>query len=159
MLGSQILKGNVVSQRSLLSQFRVVCDLRSELELLSLQPNSGMFFHARYSDDTVTRLVDLCLTAMIVNSEFSWLLVSPYLLRFICCCPSVAKLCLTLYNPVDCSTPGFPVLYHLLEFAQTHVHWVGDALQPSHSLSAPFLLPSIFASFRVFLVRFIFCFI
>ena len=151
MLGSQILKGNVVSQRSLLSQFRVVCDLRSELELLS--------FHARYSDDTVTRLVDLCLTAMIVNSEFSWLLVSPYLLRFICCCPSVAKLCLTLYNPVDCSTPGFPVLYHLLEFAQTHVHWVVDALQPSHSLSAPFLLPSIFASLRVFLVRFIFCFI
>lgn len=71
MRGSQILKGKVASQHSLLSQFRVVCDLRSELELLSLQPNSRMFFHARYSDDTVTRLIDLCLTAMIVNSEFS----------------------------------------------------------------------------------------
>ena len=35
---------------------------------------------------------------------------------------SVAKLCLTLCDPMDCSTPGFPVLYHLLEFAQTHVH-------------------------------------
>ena len=38
----------------------------------------------------------------------------------------VTKLCLTLCDPVDCSTPGFPVLHHLLEFAQTHVHWVSD---------------------------------
>ena len=56
----------------------------------------------------------------------------------ICCC-SVAQLCLTLYNPMDCSTPGFPVLHHLLELAQTHVHWVGDAIQPqpSHPWSSP----------------------
>ena len=39
-----------------------------------------------------------------------------------------------LCDPIDCSTPGFPVLNHLLEFAQTHVHWVGDAIQPSHPL-------------------------
>ena len=39
--------------------------------------------------------------------------------------------------PMDCSTPGFPVLHHLLELAQTHVHWVGDAIQPSHPLSSP----------------------
>ena len=38
-------------------------------------------------------------------------------------------------QPMDCSTPGFPVLHYLLEFAQTHVHWVGDAIQPSHPLS------------------------
>ena len=38
---------------------------------------------------------------------------------------------------MDCSTPVFPVLHHLLEFAQTHVHWVSDALQPSHPLSSP----------------------
>ena len=38
---------------------------------------------------------------------------------------------------MDCSTPGFPVLHHLLEFAQTHVHWVGDAIQPSHHLLSP----------------------
>ena len=38
---------------------------------------------------------------------------------------------------MDCSTPGFPVLHHLLEFAQTHVRWLGDAIQPSHSLSPP----------------------
>ena len=40
-------------------------------------------------------------------------------------------------QPLDCSTPGFPVHHHLLELAQTHVHWVGDAIQPSHSLSSP----------------------
>ena len=40
--------------------------------------------------------------------------------------------------PMDCRTPGFPVLHYLLEFAQTHVHWVSDAIQPSHVLSLPF---------------------
>ena len=49
-----------------------------------------------------------------------------------CCCCSVAHLCLTLCNPLDCSMPGFPVLHHLLEFAQTHIHGVDDAIQPSH---------------------------
>ena len=38
---------------------------------------------------------------------------------------------------MDCSTPGLPVHYQLLEFTQTHVHWVGDAIQPSHPLSSP----------------------
>ena len=51
---------------------------------------------------------------------------------------------------MDCSTPGFPVLQHLPELAQTHVHRVGDALQPSCSLSSPSLLPSIFSSIREF---------
>ena len=50
---------------------------------------------------------------------------------------SVAQLCLTLCNPMDCSTPGLPVRHQLLELAQTHVHWVGDAIQPSHPLSSP----------------------
>ena len=51
---------------------------------------------------------------------------------------SVAQLCLTLCDPMGCSTPGFPVLYRLLELAQTHVHQVGDALQPPHPLLSPF---------------------
>ena len=50
---------------------------------------------------------------------------------------------------MDYSMPGFPVLHYLLEFAQTHVHWVGDAMQPSRLL-LPLLLPSIFPSIRVF---------
>ena len=53
------------------------------------------------------------------------------------CCHSAAQLCLTLCYPMDCSTPGFPVLHHLLELAQTHIHRVGDAIQPSHPLLPP----------------------
>ena len=50
---------------------------------------------------------------------------------------SVAQSCPTLCDPMDCSTPGFLVHHQLLEFTQTHVHWVGDAIQPSHPLSSP----------------------
>ena len=50
---------------------------------------------------------------------------------------SVAQSCLILCNPMDCSTPGLPVHHQLLEFSQTHAHWVSDAIQPSHSLSSP----------------------
>ena len=53
------------------------------------------------------------------------------------CRRSVAQSCLTLCNPVDCSTSGFPVHHQLLELTQTHVHRVGDAIQPSHPLSSP----------------------
>ena len=53
------------------------------------------------------------------------------------CCCSVAKSCPTLYNPMNCSMLGFPVLHHLPELAQIHVHQVGDAIQPSHPLSSP----------------------
>ena len=52
----------------------------------------------------------------------------------ICCCCSVAKSCPTLCNPMDCNMPDLPVPHHLLEFAQVHVHWIGDAIQPSHPL-------------------------
>ena len=53
------------------------------------------------------------------------------------CCLSVTKLCLTLCDPMNCPTPIFSVLHCLPEFAQTHVHWVSDAIQPSHPLSPP----------------------
>ena len=53
------------------------------------------------------------------------------------CYCSVAQSCPTLCNHMNCSTPGFPVLHYLLEFAQTHVHWIDDAIQPSHALSLP----------------------
>ena len=56
-----------------------------------------------------------------------------------------------LCNPLDYSTPGFPVHHQLLELAQTHVRWVGDAIQPSHPLSSNLLLlPSIFPSISSF---------
>jgi len=56
------------------------------------------------------------------------------------CHCSVTKSCPTLCDPMDYSTPGFPVLLYLLEFTQTHIHQVGDAIQPSHPLSSPSLL-------------------
>ena len=57
-------------------------------------------------------------------------------LKYLLFC-SIAKLCLTLCSSVKCSTSGFPVFHYLPEFAQTHVHWVSDTIQPSHSLSPP----------------------
>ena len=51
---------------------------------------------------------------------------------------SVTQSCPTLCDPMNCSTPGLPVHHQLLEFTQTHVHRVGDAIQPSHPQSFPF---------------------
>ena len=50
---------------------------------------------------------------------------------------SVAQSCLTLCDPMNCSTPGLPIYHQFLESTQTHVHWVCDAIQPSHPLSSP----------------------
>ena len=50
---------------------------------------------------------------------------------------SVAQSCPTLCDPMNCSTPGLSVHHQLPDFTQTHVHWVGDAIQPSHPLSPP----------------------
>ena len=66
------------------------------------------------------------------------------------CCFSVTKLCPTLGDPMNCSTPGLPVLHYLLQFAESHVHGVNDAIQPSHFLSPLLLLPSVFPSIRIF---------
>ena len=63
---------------------------------------------------------------------------------------SDAQLCLTLCNPMDCSMPGLPIHHQFPEFTQTRICWVGDAIQPSHPLLTPLLLPSIFPSIRVF---------
>ena len=54
-----------------------------------------------------------------------------------CCCCSVTQSCLTLCDPMDWSTPGFPDLHQIPELAQTHVHWISDAIQPSHPLLSP----------------------
>ena len=55
---------------------------------------------------------------------------------------SVTQSCPTLWDPMDCSMPGFPVHHQLPELTQTHVHQVGDAIQPSHPLWCPSLPPS-----------------
>ena len=58
---------------------------------------------------------------------------------------------------MDCSTPGFPVLHYLPEFAQNHVRWIGDAIQPSHPLRCFLLLPCVFPSFTVFSSESVLC--
>ena len=68
----------------------------------------------------------------------------------VCCSCSVAQSCPTLSNPMDCSLPGFSVLNHLLDLAQTHVRRVDDAIQPCYPLSSPSPSASIFLSIRVF---------
>ena len=66
------------------------------------------------------------------------------------CCCSVAKSCPPLCEPMNCSIPGYPVLHYLLEFAQTHVHWVSDAIHHLILCRPLLLLPSVFPSIRVF---------
>ena len=81
-----------------------------------------------------------------VNSSWRWSLHEWYSVQF----SSVAQSYLTLCDPMDCSMPGFPVYHQLPELTQTHVHQVSDAIQPSHPLSSPLFLPSVFPSIRVF---------
>ena len=70
------------------------------------------------------------------------------------CCCSVTQSCRILCDSKDCSMPGFPVLHHLPEFAQTLIHWVGDASQPSHPLLSPSPALSLPPSIRVFFSEF-----
>ena len=75
------------------------------------------------------------------NNDFLFLVMRNFKIYSLCCC-SVAQSCPTLFNPMDWGMLGFPVLHHLPEPAQTHVHWVSDAIQASHplwSLSPPAL--------------------
>ena len=69
---------------------------------------------------------------------------------------SVVQLFPTICNAMNCSTPDFPVHHQLLEPAQTHVHQVGDAIQPSHP-RCPLLLPSIFPNIRIFFSESVLC--
>ena len=87
----------------------------------------------------------LCIQALRRQAVWSQASLVPFLnLNFLICkvdtnasCCSVAQSCPTLCDLMDCSTPGFPVLHYLLEFVQTHVHWVNYVIQPSHPLSSP----------------------
>ena len=77
----------------------------------------------------------------------------------------VTQSCLTLCDPMNCSMPGLPVHHQLLESTQTHVHWVGDAIQPFHPLSSPsppalnlsFLLPLLLSFFQLSFLSLSFC--
>ena len=70
---------------------------------------------------------------------------------------SVTQSCPTLYDPMDCSMPGLPVHHQLPGFTETHVHWVGDAIQSSHLLSSPSPFSSVFPSIRIFSIESALC--
>ena len=96
--------------------------------------------------------MDLGLSTTGLDTKLFWLDKD----KTFCWC-SVAKLCPTLLDPLDCSTPGFPVFLCLPKLAQTHVHWVGGAIQPSRPLLPPlFHLPSIFPASGSFPVIWLF---
>ena len=88
-------------------------------------PTPHVYMHALFSLNILLSLD----TILIKNKILSLKLVS--------CFSSVTQLCPTLCNPMNCSTSGLPVHHQLPEFTQTHVHWVGDAIQLSHLLLSP----------------------
>ena len=80
-----------------------------------------------------------------------YLKVNGGLTQNVCCC-SFSQSRLTLCTSMDCSTPGFPVLHHLLEFAQTHVHWVSDTVQSTSKCLEFAKLNPFFSIFFCFLL-------
>ena len=85
---------------------------------------SSLFWHSRSS------VIRALLT---IPSFLLWFPTPSSIVQF----SSVTQLCLTLCDPMDCSMPGLPVHHQLPEFTQTHVHWVSDAIQPSHPPLSP----------------------
>ena len=84
-------------------------------------------------EDIPTKGLNLCLLRLL-HWRAGSLPLAPLVSVQFC---SVGQSCLTLWDPMNRSTPGLPVHHQLPEFTQTHVHWVSDAIQPSHPLSSP----------------------
>ena len=104
--------------------------------------NGKLWNPCKYGRTTALILVLLCYSPAIYLFFFCFHLEI--------CCFTVTKSCLTLCDPMDCSTPGFPVLLYLSEFAQVHVHWVGDAIWPSCPLPPSY--PSVWEHYCIYVV-------
>ena len=104
---------------------------KSLSQLLLIFCSNAPLNKGRYA---LTTLLTTVLLPNFLSPSDSVLIFFLYILKpskiYFCC--SVTKSCLTLFEPVDCSTLGFPVLHYLLEFAQTHVHWVSDVIYIIH---------------------------
>ena len=113
-----------------------LCDLRyCTLPRNSLNKNTGVDSHSLLQGIMSTQGLNLGLPhcrKIILWSESQGKLLYRFS-QF----SSVAQSCPSLCDPMNRSTPGLPVHHQLLEFTQTHVHWIGDAVQPSHPLSSP----------------------
>ena len=127
------------SQKSMLSKLKLL------LSYLLTKANKGLFsFFPRKNEDTayfslnpyysLYYFIPLLKIMNLKLREVAYPRTHTELSQVYCLVP---KSCPTLYNPMNCSMPSFPVLHYLLEFAQTHVHWVGGAIQPPHPLSPP----------------------
>ena len=99
----------------------------------------SLFSFVRNHQNTSQVTIPFCI---LTSNEWEFLLL--HILSSIGCSQcsdfqfsSVDQWCLTLCNPMACSTPGLPVHHQLPELTQTHVHWVGDVIQPSYPLSSP----------------------
>ena len=121
--------------------------MQSPVWLLSVQrwpaPPTGQSVFVAVARAGFARFSSLCLgpgatssaAALSSGASAGWSQSAGHCWSADSCGCSVAQSYLTLCDPVGCSTPGFPILHHLPEFTQTHVHRVGDAIQPSHPLS------------------------
>ena len=92
----------------------------------------------RGGHDWVTNMFTFWVQGFLLSfkTERTPLLESNHTFSIFSCFSSVVKSCPTLCDLTDCSVPGLTVLHYLPEFAQTHVHWASDAIQPSHPLSS-----------------------
>ena len=106
----------------LCSVFPSISVFWNELALPTKQPKYQSFSFSISHSNEFSRLISFRI------DWFDLLKVQGTLRNVQWCCYSVAKSCLTLYDPTDCSTPGFPVHHQLPELAQSHVHWVGIAI-------------------------------
>ena len=119
---------------------------RTVSELPVLCSSFPLAIHSAHASVYMSTLLSQCIPSLSFKSH-DWK-TRKFLRQFIlhifisCCCYSIAKSYPPLCNPKDCSMPGFSVLRYLLEFAQSHVHWVGDAIPPSFPLS-PSSLPAL----------------
>ena len=102
-------------------------------------PISYYFDYDSFVISLEVRVYDASSFILLSQNCFGYLGVLWFSMNFrtVCSCCSVAKSCLTLCDPMDCSMLGFCVLHYLLEFAQTYVRWINGAIQPSHPLSSP----------------------
>ena len=107
------------------SVFSEASCLGPQMAIFLLRPHMA-FPLGKFGGRALVPLSHLIKTSVLLDSSHSWSQFS-----------SVAQSCLTLCNPMDCSTPGLPVHHQLPDTTQTHLHQVGDAIQPSHPLSPP----------------------
>ena len=112
--------------------------LESPLDCKEIQPVHPKEISPEYSlEGLIVKLKLQYLGHLMRRTDLFEKVYNLYFYSFLCHFSSVTQPCLTLCDPMDCSTPGLPVHHQLPESTQTHVHRVSDAIQPSHPLLSP----------------------